>query len=336
MRFGLALPHYGFSLPSGEITFADTAGWARRAEALGFDSVWVSDHFFYSFGRYGADPAPIASLEPLTTLAGVAAVTERVRLGALVLCAPFRHPALLAKAAATIDLLSGGRFDLGLGAGWLADEFDAFGYRYGTVGERFSVLEDTLEVVGRLFDGEAVSHDGPSATLRDAVLRPSPMGHVPRWVGGKGGPRLLRLAAEHADGWNVVWRIGPEAYREKVDDVRRACDAVGRDPATFRLSIGLASLVGEDEAAARAAFERGRAAAPGDAMTADDHASWLADTLSGTPAQVLERVAAFEDLGVYEIVVSPWVLPFAIHEPEQVELFAEEVIRPIRARDGAA
>jgi alkanesulfonate monooxygenase SsuD/methylene tetrahydromethanopterin reductase-like flavin-dependent oxidoreductase (luciferase family) len=144
------------------------------------------------------------------------------------------------------------------------------------------------------------------------------------------------MAAEHADGWNVVWRMAPYAYRAKLDDVRRACEAVGRDPATFRLSVGLYSLVGADERAARAAFERGRAAAPGDAMAIDDHASWLADTLSGTPAQVLERVAAFEDLGVGEIVVAPWVLPFAIHEPEQVELFAEEVIRPLRAGDGAA
>jgi probable F420-dependent oxidoreductase len=336
VRFGLSLPHYGFSLPSGEIAFADAADWARRAEALGFDSVWVSDHFFYSFARYGADPAPIASLEPLTTLAGIAAVTDRVRLGALVLCAPFRHPALLAKAAASIDILSGGRLDLGLGAGWLADEFDAFGYRFGTTGERFAVLEDTLEVLGRLFDGGSVTHEGPSATLREAVLRPSPTGRVPRSVGGKGGPRSLRVAAEHADGWNVVWRMTPQAYRAKLDDVRRACEAVGREPATFRLSVGLYSLVGSDEEAARAAFERGRAAAPGNAMAGDDHASWLADTLSGTPAQVLERVAAFEDLGVGEIVVAPWVLPFAIHEPGQVELFAEEVIRPLRASDGAA
>ena len=136
MRFGLSLPHYGFSLPTGQITFADAAGWARRAEALGFDSVWVSDHFFYSFARYGADPSPISSLEPLATLAGVAAVTDRVRLGTLVLCAAFRHPALLAKAATSIDLLSGGRLDLGLGAGWMAEEFEAFGYRFGSPGER--------------------------------------------------------------------------------------------------------------------------------------------------------------------------------------------------------
>ena len=332
MRFGLSLPHYGFSLPSGQIAFEDAAGWARRAEELGFDSVWVSDHFFYSFARYGADPSPIASLEPLATLAGIAAVTNRVRLGTLVLCAAFRHPALLAKAATSIDLLSGGRLDLGLGAGWMEEEFEAFGYRFRSLGERFAILEETVEVVQELFGGEAVTRDGPNVTLREAVLAPAPDRPPPVWLGGKGGPRLLRLAARRADGWNMVWRISPDAYARKVSDVREACEAEDRDPATLGLSIGLYSLIGENEAAARAAFERGRAAAPGDAMTADDDDSWRADTLSGTPEQILERVAAFESLGVREIIVAPWVLPFAIHEPEQVDLFAERVIAPSRGK----
>jgi probable F420-dependent oxidoreductase len=327
MRFGLSLPHYGFSLPSGAITFDDAAGWARRAEALGFDSVYVSDHFFYSFARYGADPSPIPSLEPLTTLAGVAAATERVRLGTLVLCASFRHPAFLAKSAASIDLLAGGRLDLGLGAGWLREEFDAFGYRFGSAGERFAALEETLEVLAALFTGEPVTLERRNVTLRGAVLRPTPPSRPPLWVGGKGGPRLLRLAARWADGWNVVWRMAPEAYATKIEDVRTACEAAGRDPSTLGLSVGLHSLIGEDEGAARAAFERGRAAAPGNALAADDYETWCADTLSGTPDQVLERVAAFDALGVQELIVAPWVLPFAIHEPEQVELFADRVIR---------
>jgi probable F420-dependent oxidoreductase len=326
MRFGLSLPHYGFSLPSGTISFEDVIAWARRAEELGFDSVWVSDHFFYSFARYGADPAPIASLEPLSMLAAVAAATRRVRLGSLVLCAPFRHPALLARAAAAIDRLSGGRFELGLGAGWMREEFEAFGYPFGSIGERFRLLEETVEVIDRLASGEPISFEGRTASLRDAVLRPAPAGGLPIWLGGKGGPRLLRLAARRAAGWNVVWRISPEAYGAKLEDVRAACRAEDRDPATLRLSVGLYSLMGEDEAAARAAFERGRAAAPGDAMASDDLDRWRADTLSGTPDEVLERVAAFEDLGVEELIVAPWVVPFAIHEPEQVELFAERVI----------
>jgi probable F420-dependent oxidoreductase len=330
MRFGLSLPHYGFSLPSGETSFSAVAEWAKRAEDLGFDSVWVSDHFFYSFARYGADPAPIPSLEPLTTLAGIAAVTDRVRIGTLVLCAPFRHPALLARAAASIDLLSGGRLDLGLGAGWMREEFDAFGYPFGEIGERFDALEESLEVVRLLFRGDPVTYDGRTVTLRDAVLAPAPDRPPAVWVGGKGGPRLLRLAARLAEGWNTVWRVSPEGYAGKVADVRAACDAAGRDPASFGLSLGLYSLIGQDQGAARAAFDRGRAAAPGDAMAGDDYASWRADTLSGTPEQILERVAAFESLGVRELIVSPWVLPFAIHEPEQVELFAERVIAPSR------
>jgi alkanesulfonate monooxygenase SsuD/methylene tetrahydromethanopterin reductase-like flavin-dependent oxidoreductase (luciferase family) len=109
-----------------------------------------------------------------------------------------------------------------------------------------------------------------------------------------------------------------------------ACETAERDPATFGLSVGLYSLIGEDEAEARSAFERGRAAAPGDAMAGDDYGTWCADTLSGTPDQILERVGAFESLGVGELIVSPWVLPFAIHEPDQVELFAERVIAPSR------
>lgn len=332
MRFGLSLPHYGFSFPSGQISFEAVSEWARRAENLGFDSVWVSDHFFYSFARYGADPSPIASLEPLTTLAGIAAVTDRVRLGTLVLCAAFRHPALLARAATAIDLISGGRFDLGLGAGWMAEEFEAFGYRFGSAGERFAVLEEAVEVLARLFDGEAVTYTGPTVSLHEAILRPPPDRPPPLWVGGKGGPRLLRLAARLADGWNVVWRMSPEAYGGKVSEIRAACEAEGRDPSTFGLSVGLYSLIGEDEAAARAAFERGRAAAPGNSMATGDYATWFADTLSGTPEQILERVGAFEALGVREIIVSPWVLPFAIHEPEQVELFAERVIARARGK----
>jgi probable F420-dependent oxidoreductase len=338
MRFGFSLPHYGFSLPGGApITFEATAAWARRAEDAGFDSVSVSDHFFYSFGRYGADPAPIDALEPLTALAGLATVTERVRLQTLVLCAPFRHPAVLAKMAATIDLLSGGRLDLGLGSGWLEDEFAAFGYPFGSVGERFAALEETLEALAALFasEGDPVTFDGRSVSFREARLLPSPVQRpVPLWVGGKGGPRLLRLAARHAAGWNMVWRVAPSWYARRTAAIEAACADASRDPATFRRTIGLYALVGEDEAEARAAFARGRAAMPGGAMEGDSYETWCADTLSGTPEQVRERIAEFEAMGVEEIVIAPWVLPFAVPEPERFDAFVEGVLTPLRAARG--
>jgi alkanesulfonate monooxygenase SsuD/methylene tetrahydromethanopterin reductase-like flavin-dependent oxidoreductase (luciferase family) len=200
------------------------------------------------------------------------------------------------------------------------------------VGERFAILEETLGVLRRLFDGGPVTFDGRSVHLRDATLRPAPDRPPPLWVGGKGGPRLLRIATSLADGWNVAWRVAPDAYARTLEDVRRACETSGRDPATFGLSVGLYSLIGEDGQAALAACERGAAAAPGDAVAGDDHESWCDDTLSGTPDRVIERVEAFAELGVRELIVAPWVLPFAIREPEQVELFAERVIAPWRGR----
>ncbi len=334
MRFGLSLPHYGFSLPGGgPITFDEMAAWARRAEAMGFDSVWISDHFFYSFARYGADPAPIASLEPLTAIAGLAAITERIRLGTLVLGAPFRHPSIVAKMAATIDGISRGRLELGVGAGWLEEEFTAFGYPFGSVGERFGRLEEMLQVLHTLFAGEPASVDGPTVSLREARLLPEPVrGRVPVWVGGKGGPRLMRLAARYADGWNSVWRWTPEAFGERVALGRQAWEREGRDPASFRASVGLYSLIAEDEAAFAALFDRAAATVPGAAMRGEDRTTWRSDTLSGSPDQVLERIAAFEAAGVEEIVVAPWVLPFAIPEPGQVDLFVERVLRPHRSQ----
>jgi probable F420-dependent oxidoreductase len=333
MRFGLSLPHYGFSLGEGRpISHEDLLRWARRAETLGFDSVWVSDHFLYSFGRYGGEPAPIASLEPLTALAAVAAATTRVRIGVLVLGAPFRHPALLAKSAATIDRISAGRLELGLGAGWLEQEFDAFGYRFGTVGERFAALEDALAIVRGLsgLDGP-FTHDGATASVHEARLTPAPVQRpIPTWVGGKGGPRLLRLAARYGTGWNVVWRFEMPWYEERVATARRICGEAGRDPSSFRLSVGLHTLLGQDDTAARAAFDRGRAAMPGGAMDAETFEGWRAQTLSGTPDDAIAKIARLDALGVEEVVIAPWVLPFAVPEPEQVDLFAERVLAPLR------
>jgi alkanesulfonate monooxygenase SsuD/methylene tetrahydromethanopterin reductase-like flavin-dependent oxidoreductase (luciferase family) len=329
MRFGLALPHYGFSFPDGDLGFRRVAEVALRAEALGFDSVWVSDHFFYSFSRYGADGTPIAALEPMTSLAGLAAVTERVRLGSLVLCSAFRHPSVLAKQAATVQAISRGRLELGVGAGWFEEEFARFGYRFGSPDERFRAMERTLAVLASLRAGGPVTLDADGATLRDASLLP-PL-DAPIWVGGKGGPRLLRLAARYADGWNVVWRISPEAFAERAAAARRAWQAASRDPASLRLSVGLYALVAEDAAGVAALFEEGRRVMPGGALDAESLASWSADTLTGTPERVAERIGAFEELGVEELIVSPWVLPFALPRPELLETFAEGVIAPLRA-----
>ena len=333
MRFGLALPQYGFSLPGGEVGVETTAGWARRAEELGFDSVWVSDHFFYTFSRYGGDPTPIPAVEPMTALAALATMTSRVRLGTLVLCAPFRHPALLAKMAMTIDRLSGGRLDLGLGAGWLREEFDAFGFPFGSIGDRFTALEDALAALAALQSGDGADYEGPTVTLRDASMLPGPVnGRIPVWVGGKGGPRLLRLIAAYADGWNVVWRVDPQDYAGRVTAARAGVRGGGaRSLHAPSLGGALLDRGARTRPRREAAFERGRARFPGGAMDADTWQGWRADTLSGTPEQAIERIRRLEELGVEEIVISPSVLPFAVDDPEVVDLLAERVMAPLRS-----
>jgi probable F420-dependent oxidoreductase len=328
MRFGLSLPHYDFSLPGVRpIGFDALAQHAGRAEELGFDSVWVSDHFFYSLARYGAGAELRGSLEPLTALAGLALRTERVRLGTLVLGAPFRHPSVLAKSATTIDLLSNGRLDLGLGAGWYREEFEAFGYPFGDVGERFAALEEAVEVLDALLPGGPVTLEAGRVRLVEAYNRPVPAQRPrpPIWVGAKGGDRALRLVARHADGWNSVWRWTPEAYGERMTRARQLAERAGRDPATVRFSVGLYAIVGEDERDLRTRWDAMAAWIPGvlEGQTID---AWRADALVGTVEQVRERVAAFEALGVEEIVIAPAPLPFAIPDPSMVDLLAREVL----------
>jgi probable F420-dependent oxidoreductase len=333
MRVGLTLPHYDFSLPEvSPITFEAVAEQAVRAERLGFDSVWVSDHFFASLDRYGGGDQLYGALEPLTTLGGLAAKTERIRLGTLVLSAAFRHPAILAKSATAVDRLSGGRLELGLGAGWYEPEFEAFGYPFGSVAERFDLLEETLAYLGALFDGEPASFEGKRFRQREAYNHPRPVQEPrpPLLVGGKGGPRLLRIAAQHTDGWNAAWRWTPEAYAERAAAARQACERAGRDPAAFRLSLGLFTVVGEDEADLQRRFELMAQRLPagvGEKLGLDTLRN---ECLAGTTEEVVERVAAFADLGVSELIVCPAPVWFSMPDPSMVDLFAERVLPSLR------
>lgn len=330
MRIGLALPHYDFSQPDGTpVSWERMAATARRAEELGFDSVWISDHFFLSAARYGGPDEPSGSAEPLAALAGLAAVTERVRLGSLVLCAGFRHPAILAKAAVTIDLVSGGRLDLGLGAGWFEDEYRAFGYGFGTVGQRFGILEETVEVVALLFgDREPVTWKGAHVQLQEAYCRPRPaqQPRPPLWVGGKGGPRLLRLVARRADGWNTVWAWTPQDYSDRVTALEKACHREGRDPASVRRSVGLYTVVGTDRADLGARWRALQRWTPGGGLDGVGPDEWGKDKLVGTPDPVLERLATFAGHGVEEVIVSLASLPFAVFDEEMLDIFAGSVI----------
>jgi probable F420-dependent oxidoreductase len=329
MRIGLALPHYDYSFPDGKpLSWPRLLDAARRAEALGFDSVWISDHFFLDLARYGGPADPSGTVEPFTALAALAASTERVRLGTLVACTSFRHPAHVAKMATTIDLISGGRFDLGLGAGWYDPEFAAFGYEPASTGDRFAFLEETVLVVAGLFAEGPFTHEGKRFQIEGAYNHPRPAqpGGPPIWVGGKGGDRLLRLIARHASGWNTVWRRTPESFAERAHRLRQLAETEGRDPASVRLSLGLYTLVGEDERDLTHRFEVLRRWAPGGALDGQHLEDYARETLTGTPERSLETLGAFAAAGAEEFIVGAGPVPFSVADWSMVELIAGSLI----------
>jgi probable F420-dependent oxidoreductase len=329
MKIGLALPHYDFSFPDGELlTWPRLLEAAQRVESLGFDSAWISDHFFWDLDRYGGSDAPQGTVDPFVALAGIAAVTDRIRLGTLVASAPFRHPAHVAKMATTIDLASGGRFDLGLGAGWYEREFAAFGYEFGSMADRFAILEESVKVIAGLFREGPFDHHGKRFSLFGAYNHPRPAqeGGPPIWIGGKGGQRLLRLVAHHATGWNTVWRWTPKRYAERVKAMRKVSESEGRDPESVRLSVGLYSLVGEDERDLVSRFRALQRWAPGGALDGELLDEYARETLSGTPERCLEVLAAYSELGVEELIVGAASVPFAVYDWSMVELIAEAII----------
>ena len=233
MKIGLLLPQ---SPTDGTgATWSQIAALARQAEDGGADSLWVSDHFFYR-----APGAAVGSEEggheAWTLLSALAATTTRVALGPLVLATSFRPAAILAKMAVTLDDVSGGRFILGLGCGWHEPEYEAFGYPFD---HRVGRFEEVLRIVRPLLGGERVTAGGRWQEVRDAALVPAPAHRIPILVAAK-GERMLRLTAELADAWQTAW-FGPpdERYRARRDGLMAACDAVGRDPATLEVTIGM-------------------------------------------------------------------------------------------------
>ena len=251
MRVGIVVPQ-GWT---GEYDGWDASrAWARsvaiahEAEALGFDSLWLFDHV-------QTEPVPTDEItfEAFVGLSALAVETARVRLGHLVLCAGYRNSALVAKMIATLDVVSGGRAELALGAGWKQDEYEAYGWGFPPLRERMALLEDTLEIVSRMLAPGRATYDGTQASVRDAINVPkgvqSP--RIPIMVGGNGPNRTWRLAARYADELNVDW-LSPEEVADARPVIASRCEEIGRDPATLRLSVNIGRPHSAPEGAVRA------------------------------------------------------------------------------------
>jgi F420-dependent oxidoreductase-like protein len=215
-----------------------TVAVAQDAERLGAESIWLFDHF-HTVPR----PTDEITFESFTTLSALAALTRRVRLGHVVICTGFRNAALTAKMISTMDTISGGRMELGIGAGWKRDEWEAYGYGFPDTKARLDRLRDDLGVIQAMLAGDKHQHatyDGEHSRVRNArnVPKPIQQPRVPIMVGGNGPNVTWRLAARHADEVNVDG-MTPDEVAESLPTIRRRCEEIGRDPATLTVSVHL-------------------------------------------------------------------------------------------------
>ena len=324
MKIGLALPQYDYSV-AGEspLRFETIVAHAQVASESGYESLWLSDHLFLDIAKYGGSAERHGVFEPLVTLAALSRVVPEVRLGTLVLLEALRPAAVLAKALASLDRISGGRLDVGLGAGWYEPEYEALGMQMPAPGERLGRLREAVDVVTGLLGGGPLDYDGRTHRARGAVNRP-PALQQPRprvLVGGK-GDRLLQLVAERADGWNTCWAWTPDGYRERVAVLDAACVRVGRDPASVWRTLGLYALCGEDRADLERRFERLKASTPAGVLDGVSLEQWRAGRLVGTVDEVRAQAQEWESLGVETIIVGAGALPFQVGHLDDVVMLA--------------
>lgn len=226
---------YGVHAGTENIGAGDLIAFWRRVEALGFEWISCWDHFV------GLMDNARGPFEAVATHAALACSTERVRVGVLVYAMGYRHPAVLASAVATVDHLSGGRAELGLGAGWDAGDYGSYGIEYPGPKERLDKLQEGVRVLSALLRDRGVSFTGEHYTLNDAELPVPPVqARLPIWIGGVGEKRLIPMAARYADGWDAPLTLSPEQFAHKVGVLRDAAEAAGRDPDALRCSAHVA------------------------------------------------------------------------------------------------
>ncbi len=300
MRFGF--------WPGPNNSWSDTLALARHAEATGWHGVWYADHFMPN-----AEDTSGPTSECWTTLAALAASVPRIRIGALVTGNTYRHPAVLAKMAANVDNISGGRCVLGLGAGWQENEHRAYGIDFFTLGGRMSRLEEACQVITGLFSNEKTNFAGKHYRLTDAPLAPKPVQRpLPLLIGGGGEQRTLRIAAQYANEWNV-WGT-PEVLKHKGAILDRYCEEIGRDPKSIAHSAQGLLVLTDDAAMVERMKASGR------------------PVIGGTGAQVRALVEQYAEAGVDELIIPDFNLGRTTDEKMAVmDRFADEVMARFRA-----
>jgi F420-dependent oxidoreductase-like protein len=289
---------YGVHTGLQHTTMDELVGLWQRIEAAGYGWISIWDHF------YAADLTGNPHChEAVAAHTALACTTSRVRCGSLVYCVGYRHPAVLAKALATIDHLAGGRADIGLGAGWSQMEYDAYGIPFPAVGVRMDMLEEAAACVRGLLHDETTTFAGGHFQLADAQCVPRPVqAKLPIWIGGGGEKRTLRIAAQYADAWNIPF-VAPDEFARKRAVLHQHCEAVGRDPAEIRCAVNVGLAWREEDLEPQ--FGNLRMAV-------------LPSVLMGSDDEVLDKVGQYVTAGADQINIAaraPW-------DPEGLERLA--------------
>lgn len=321
LRFGAFVPQ-GWKLEYQGVgaaeAWARSVEIAREAEALGYDHLWVYDHVETVPRR-----EPTHVFEAFTMLAALSQVTSTAALGQMVTCAAYRNAGLLAKEAACVDVMSGGRLILGLGAGWYEREYRAYGWDFPPAGDRLTILDETLQAVRLLWTEERATFAGEHVRLDGALCDPKPLQQLPPvWVGGGGEKVTLRIAARRADATN--WQVGLDAFVRKSEILAEHCDAVGRDSDAITRTHAPDCRIFDSDADLRAwlATDDG-----GNLWGGEDHETYVRDNFVGTVDDVARKVSEFVGAGAREFVL--WFRDFP--SSESLTRFMTEVVPKVSA-----
>jgi F420-dependent oxidoreductase-like protein len=301
------------SIDGAEAKWAKAVAIAELAESRGYDSLWVYDHV-HNVPR----PAHEAVFECWTTMAAMSQRTSRIRLGQMVGCNSYRMPSLLAKITSTVDVISGGRLDWGIGAGWYQNEYEGYGYEFPAAGVRLGMLKECVEIVRSMWTEEETTYDGKYYKLNRANCDPKPLQqpHPPILIGGGGEKVTLRIVARLADRSNFGGK--PHEFAHKCEVLKNHCKDVGRDYDEIEKTISGEVMIRETEDELRAIGSK--------SLWNEQFDSWQEGNLIGTPDQVTEKIKAYVDLGATSFM--PWCSDYP--DDTTVRLLAEKVIPNFR------
>jgi F420-dependent oxidoreductase-like protein len=311
---------FGIQTGPQHVTWPEVLNIWQVADGLKFDTAWTFDHFFPIM----SDPKG-SQLEGWITLTALAQKTQHVRVGTLVTGITYRAPAVLAKMGATLDVITGGRLEMGLGAAWFHQEHEALGIPFPPAAERIKRLGEACEVIKRMWTEEAATWKGQYYEIKEAYCNPKPVQkpHPPILIGGAGEQLTLKMVARYADAWNAFGSL--DVFKHKIEVLASHCRDIGRDPDTIEKSVSLPPVLSKDRSKLDAMLAD---MASRRAMTIDEA---KANMLWGTPDDAIRKIEAFRDMGVTHIILSLR----APYDPAQLELFVREVLPAVRQKVAA-